>query len=163
MVIKHGRYGKFIACSGYPECKTTKPVTLGIACPEAGCAGQLVARRSQAGARLLRLLGLSRLHVRGLAAPGGGGVPEVRRDVPDRAAGARSRRAPLRARGVRLRARGRVGRSHDGRCWQRFLRYLAVERHASPHTVRAYRTDLEDFQRFCAEAGCAEVEAVDAG
>ena len=49
MVIKHGRFGKFIACSGYPECKTTKPVTLGIACPESGCAGQLVERRSKRG------------------------------------------------------------------------------------------------------------------
>jgi DNA topoisomerase-1 len=49
MVIKHGRFGKFIACSGYPECKTTKPVTLGITCPEAGCGGQLVERRSKRG------------------------------------------------------------------------------------------------------------------
>ena len=49
MVIKHGRFGKFIACSGYPDCKTTKPVTLGIACPQAGCAGQLVERRSRKG------------------------------------------------------------------------------------------------------------------
>jgi DNA topoisomerase-1 len=49
MVIKHGRYGKFVACSGYPECKTTKPVTLGIACPQAGCAGELVQRRSRRG------------------------------------------------------------------------------------------------------------------
>ena len=48
MVIKHGRYGKFIACSGYPECKTTKPVTLGIACP--ACSGEeLVERRSKRG------------------------------------------------------------------------------------------------------------------
>jgi integrase/recombinase XerC len=44
---------------------------------------------------------------------------------------------------------------------QRFFRYLAVERHASPHTVRAYRTDLLDFLRFCGEARCAEIEAVD--
>jgi len=49
MVIKHGRFGKFIACSGYPDCKTTKPVTLGIACPQTGCAGQLVERRSRKG------------------------------------------------------------------------------------------------------------------
>jgi len=49
MVIKHGRFGKFIACSGYPECKTTKPVTLGIACPETGCTGQIVERRSRKG------------------------------------------------------------------------------------------------------------------
>jgi integrase/recombinase XerC len=44
---------------------------------------------------------------------------------------------------------------------QRFFRYLAVERHASPHTVRAYRTDLQDFQRFCTQARCEAVEAVD--
>ena len=49
MVIKIGRFGKFIACSGYPDCKTTKPVTLGIACPEAGCTGELVERRSKRG------------------------------------------------------------------------------------------------------------------
>ena len=49
MVIKHGRYGKFIACSGYPECKTTKPITLGIGCLEAGCAGEMVERRSKRG------------------------------------------------------------------------------------------------------------------
>ena len=49
MVIKHGRFGKFIACSGYPECKTTKPITLGIACPAPGCTGQLVERRSRRG------------------------------------------------------------------------------------------------------------------
>src|SRR3989442_1492880 len=49
MVIKQGRFGKFSACPGYPECKTTKRVTLGIACPEPGCAGQLVERRSRRG------------------------------------------------------------------------------------------------------------------
>jgi DNA topoisomerase-1 len=49
MVIKHGRFGKFIACSGYPDCKTTKPLTLGIGCPEAGCGGQLVERRTRRG------------------------------------------------------------------------------------------------------------------
>jgi DNA topoisomerase-1 len=49
MVIKQGRFGKFIACSGYPECKTTKPVTLGITCPESGCGGQFVERRTRRG------------------------------------------------------------------------------------------------------------------
>ena len=49
MVIKHGRFGKFIACSGYPECKTTKPITLGITCPQPNCGGQLVEKRTRKG------------------------------------------------------------------------------------------------------------------
>src|SRR5213596_1926456 len=49
LLEKRGRFGKFLACSCYPECKTTKPVTLGIACPETGCTGQLVERRSRKG------------------------------------------------------------------------------------------------------------------
>jgi len=38
MVIKMGRFGKFLACSGYPECKTTKPfmVKIGVPCPQCG-------------------------------------------------------------------------------------------------------------------------------
>jgi DNA topoisomerase-1 len=49
MVIKHGRFGRFVACSGYPECKTTKPVTLGIKCPQDSCKGEIVQRRSKRG------------------------------------------------------------------------------------------------------------------
>jgi DNA topoisomerase-1 len=49
MVIKEGRYGKFVACQGYPECKNTKPLTTGIGCPQDGCGGQLVERRSRKG------------------------------------------------------------------------------------------------------------------
>jgi len=33
MIVKSGRFGKFIACSAYPECKTTKPLALGVKCP----------------------------------------------------------------------------------------------------------------------------------
>lgn len=49
MVIKRGRYGSFLACSGYPECKNTKPISLGIPCPRSGCSGELVERRSKRG------------------------------------------------------------------------------------------------------------------
>jgi DNA topoisomerase-1 len=49
MVIKEGRYGKFMACQGYPDCKNTKPLTTGITCPEDGCGGELVERRSRRG------------------------------------------------------------------------------------------------------------------
>lgn len=33
MLIKNGKYGKFLACSDYPDCKTTKVITTGIQCP----------------------------------------------------------------------------------------------------------------------------------
>jgi DNA topoisomerase-1 len=49
MVIKTGRFGKFISCSGYPECKTTKPIVkdTGAKCPKDG--GAIVERRSKKG------------------------------------------------------------------------------------------------------------------
>lgn len=49
MVIKSGRFGKFLACPGYPECKFTKPIVeeTGIACPK--CGGQIVGRKSKRG------------------------------------------------------------------------------------------------------------------
>jgi DNA topoisomerase-1 len=49
MVIKTGRFGKFISCSGYPECKTTKPIVkdTGAICPKDG--GAILERRSKKG------------------------------------------------------------------------------------------------------------------
>lgn len=41
-----------------------------------------------------------------------------------------------------------------------FLRYLEAEKHASPHTVKSYRTDLQEFRLFVAEA-VREVDARD--
>ncbi|HEU5406625.1 MAG TPA: type I DNA topoisomerase [Nitrospira sp.] len=49
MVVKTGRFGKFIACSGYPQCKTTKPLALGVKCPQADCGGDLVQKRTRKG------------------------------------------------------------------------------------------------------------------
>lgn len=49
MVIKTGRFGRFIACSAYPDCKTTKPLPLGVKCPEPGCGGDLVQKRTKKG------------------------------------------------------------------------------------------------------------------
>ncbi|MBZ5670851.1 MAG: type I DNA topoisomerase [Acidobacteriia bacterium] len=51
LVIKHGRYGQFTACSNYPQCKFVKHETLGIPCPEKGCTGEIVVRRSKRGKR----------------------------------------------------------------------------------------------------------------
>jgi len=49
LVIKHGRYGRFTACSNYPECKYVKKETLGIPCPEKDCTGEIVVRRTKRG------------------------------------------------------------------------------------------------------------------
>ncbi len=49
MVIKTGRYGKFLACSNFPECKNTKPylVKIGVKCPK--CGGDIVEKRTRRG------------------------------------------------------------------------------------------------------------------
>jgi len=49
MIIKTGRFGRFLACSSYPECKNTKPLSTGIGCPEEGCSGTIVERKSRRG------------------------------------------------------------------------------------------------------------------
>lgn len=49
MVIKTGKYGKFLACSRYPECKTTRPLSTGVSCPEEGCGGMIIERKTKKG------------------------------------------------------------------------------------------------------------------
>ena len=47
MVYKYGRYGKFLACPGYPECKNTKPIieTIDVPCPK--CGGKVQVRKTK--------------------------------------------------------------------------------------------------------------------
>ncbi len=49
MVIKNGRFGKFIACPGYPECKNIKSIveSIGVKCPK--CGGDIVIKKSKRG------------------------------------------------------------------------------------------------------------------
>jgi len=47
MVIRWGRFGQFLSCSGFPDCKNAKPLPTGVACPQPGCGGQLVERRAR--------------------------------------------------------------------------------------------------------------------
>lgn len=49
MVIKEGRFGRFLACPGYPECKNTKPIVeeLNVPCPK--CGGKVLIKRSKKG------------------------------------------------------------------------------------------------------------------
>ena len=49
MAVKHGRFGVFAACTGYPECKNTKPLvqSINVKCPK--CGKDIVARKSKKG------------------------------------------------------------------------------------------------------------------
>ncbi len=49
MVVKQGRFGKFLACPGFPECRNTKPILkdTGVACPK--CGGKIVERKTRRG------------------------------------------------------------------------------------------------------------------
>ena len=49
MVIKTGRYGKFLACPNFPECKNTKPIVeeIDVNCPK--CSSAIVMRKSKRG------------------------------------------------------------------------------------------------------------------
>lgn len=47
MIVKRGRFGKFLACSRYPECNYTQGMSTGVVCPEDG--GKIVERRSRFG------------------------------------------------------------------------------------------------------------------
>jgi DNA topoisomerase-1 len=49
MIVKWGRKGKFLSCSGFPECKFSKSITTGVKCPEPDCGGELIERRSRRG------------------------------------------------------------------------------------------------------------------
>ena len=47
MVIKYGRYGKFLACPGYPECQNAKPLVENIEEPCPKCGGKIQVRKSK--------------------------------------------------------------------------------------------------------------------
>ncbi len=49
MAVKHGRFGEFAACTGYPECKNTKPIvkSIDVKCPS--CGKDIIARKSRTG------------------------------------------------------------------------------------------------------------------
>ena len=54
LVAKQGRFGQFLACTGYPECKYTESINgngkdTGVICPEKNCGGRLMERTSRRG------------------------------------------------------------------------------------------------------------------
>ena len=53
LIEKRGRFGRFFACSNYPECKYTEPYSLGFLCPVEGCQGKLVEKISKKKRRFI--------------------------------------------------------------------------------------------------------------
>jgi len=49
LVVKRGRFGRFLACSTYPKCDFTKAIGTGVKCPQPGCGGELVEKRTRRG------------------------------------------------------------------------------------------------------------------
>ncbi len=49
LVQRTGRFGEFVSCSNYPKCDYVKRETTGIACPKAGCKGEIVFKKSRRG------------------------------------------------------------------------------------------------------------------
>jgi len=49
LAIRQGRFGRFVACTKYPGCKYTSPISTKVACPVEGCSGELVEKRSKKG------------------------------------------------------------------------------------------------------------------
>ena len=51
MVVKVGKFGEFLACSGYPECKNTQPLDqkIGMKCPVPDCGGEVVEKLTRKG------------------------------------------------------------------------------------------------------------------
>jgi DNA topoisomerase-1 len=49
MAIKKGKFGRFLGCSKYPDCKNTMPINIGIKCPVEGCSGFLTEKMSKKG------------------------------------------------------------------------------------------------------------------
>lgn len=58
MLVRQGRYGDFLACSGYPECQNTRSINngknghvkpTGVRCPQPGCTGEILERISRRG------------------------------------------------------------------------------------------------------------------
>ena len=49
LVIKRGRYGRYVGCSNYPDCRHTESLGTDIACPKTSCEGEIVERTSRKG------------------------------------------------------------------------------------------------------------------
>ena len=76
-MIRHGRYGEFTSCSGYPDCKYVKQNFIGVKCPVCKD-GDLVEKKRAQGQHVLRLLELSQVQVHIGHKPIAGEMSELR-------------------------------------------------------------------------------------
>lgn len=49
MMVKSGKFGQFMACSGFPKCRHTQPLTFNVTCPAEGCNGNIIQRKTSKG------------------------------------------------------------------------------------------------------------------
>jgi len=49
MVVREGRFGRFLACSKYPKCSYTKAYPIDVRCPQEGCNGEIVEKKTRDG------------------------------------------------------------------------------------------------------------------
>ena len=117
MQVRFGRFGKFLGCSGYPECKTVRPlvrpVPTGIQCPDCD-EGEIMEKRSRSGKTFFSLQPLPALPLRHLGSAGRRALSAVRRAVRRREDDqARRHGAPLPERGLHVQGDG--GGARGGR------------------------------------------------
>jgi DNA topoisomerase I len=47
MIVRSGKFGKFLACSSYPKCNFTSSISIGVNCPQLGCSGDVIERKTK--------------------------------------------------------------------------------------------------------------------
>ncbi len=81
MLIKDGRYGKYLACSAYPACKNIQPLNkpkgTGVACPDCK-EGELIEKKSRFGKIFYSCNRYPQVQVRPVGSAGGRALPQVR-------------------------------------------------------------------------------------
>ena len=81
LVVKSGRFGRFLACPGFPECSFTMPIVVEMPgkCPK--CGSRILKRTSKRGLHLLRLREGRRVRLHDLGRAHEGCLPGVRQDA----------------------------------------------------------------------------------
>ena len=80
-MVKTGRFGKFLACSAYPECKTTKPIALGVKCPPAWMRRGSRPEADEEGPVILCLQQLSSLRICPMGSSHSQGLSDLQRPI----------------------------------------------------------------------------------